>query len=178
MTSFEISTQVHGDAKHEVTYANEDNITFSKEQYIKALEKNTSILSIFQSDIESKNILYIGCSLNNELDLEYVINTSSKSTNKFSKRIFVTSREPTRLKKKTLTRLKVDIVLIIKDYIGFYQKIHEISQAIHIESGDEIIDQYKDINIIQYNISDKRGNIDFLSDIEGKLAGENSLPYF
>jgi len=81
--------KMHGDVTEELSYDELPNIIFSQEQYIKSLERNASILNYFQSDYTSKNILFIGCSLEDELDLKYAISTSEDIRNGSVTRIFI-----------------------------------------------------------------------------------------
>ena len=55
-----------------------NNIVFSQEQYLQAItsEENKDIYKALLSDYAQQHMLFIGCSLQNEMDLQYVYNKS------------------------------------------------------------------------------------------------------
>ena len=130
--------KLHGDAFHEITYPEEQNIIFSREQYIKSLEQNKTMLSLFQSDYSNKNIIFIGCSLEDELDLSYIITTNKNIENPNILRIFVTQSYVDSIRKLELEHYGINIILNVADYNIFYTKISELVKSFSIDLTDNV----------------------------------------
>ena len=96
-TSQKLLYKLHGDAVFESSYVDDkqQNIIFSSSQYMQAIteEANADIYSALLSDYSQKNILFVGCSLQNESDLIF-INDKSIHFKKDTYRIAVRSSEP------------------------------------------------------------------------------------
>lgn len=60
--------KIHGDVQEHLDYRDAELI-FSTRAYLSSFEKNKSLLLRFQYDLSHNHILYIGCSLDEELDL-------------------------------------------------------------------------------------------------------------
>lgn len=175
-SDFKCVYKMHGDVLEEIKYEEIPNVIFSNDQYIKSLEGNNSILKLFQSDYTSNNIIFIGCSLQDELDLNYAIKTIGDETSKNAKKIFITTSKPTGLRKSRLERFGIDLVLILNDYDSFYEKIYEWYKESNV-SNVSVFDEYKnlDLTVLQKQMED---NKDYIVDIVGAKSAENSLPYF
>ena len=138
--------KLHGDAFHEITYPEEQNIIFSREQYIKSLEKNKTMLSLFQSDYSDKNIIFIGCSLEDELDLSYIITTNNNISDSYVLRIFVTNSNIDPIRKLELEQFGINTILIIDNYSEFYLKIFDLFDSIKIEY-DDLLNDFKNLKV-------------------------------
>ena len=87
--------KVHGDINHFCKTKNIDDLIFSETQYIKSLEANSIFHDMLAADCNGKNLLYIGCSLEDEIDIKYsVISDSNRNKNPVSaRRIYVTAED-------------------------------------------------------------------------------------
>ncbi len=118
--------KLHGDAFEEVAYIkNSDGVVFSRSQYLKSINQNKDLLDIFLEDYTSQNILLIGCSLLNEIDIEYLIANDEFNPNKISDKIYVTTQEPKGLKKVRLLNFGINVCLVVDNYDGFYKNLVE-----------------------------------------------------
>lgn len=61
--------KLHGDIREIVSYKQSDKIFTSKE-YALSLNKNTPLLNKLKNDYANQNILFVGCSLDDEVDLK------------------------------------------------------------------------------------------------------------
>lgn len=139
--------KLHGDADHEITYIDDQNIIFSTEQYIKSLLKNASILSCFQEDFLNKNFIFIGCSLQNEIDLEYIVEkTKIKTVTNKVDRIYVTQENPSFLVRSKLEDFGINIILLIPDYSYFYTEISKVFSKLKFNEYNSL-DLYKNPTI-------------------------------
>jgi hypothetical protein len=175
-SNFKCVYKMHGDVFEEIKYENIPNVIFSNDQYIKSLEGNNSILKLFQSDYISNNIIFIGCSLQDELDLNYAIKTIGDDISKSAKKIFITTSKPTGLRKSRLERFGINLVIVLNDYNSFYEKIYQWYTESTV-SNISVFDEYKNIelSVLEKNIEN---NKDYIVDIVGAKSAENSLPYF
>lgn len=150
--------KLHGDAMHEITYKDDPNIIFSREQYVKSITSNASMLSIIQEDYKYRNILFIGCSLDNELDLEFILRKEEvkNNANKVD-RIYLTSQELPFSKRSDLEDLGINTILVTPYYDFFYDVINAcFSKASFSEYS--ALDTYKNVDIsfekdLEYNKS-------------------------
>ena len=142
--------KLHGDAFHEITYPEEQNIIFSREHYIKSLEKNKTMLNLFQSDYSDKNIIFIGCSLEDELDLDYIITTNENLSTSIVSRIFVTTTEPDPIRKLELEKFCITDILIIDDYNEFYKTLYSIFEQLP-DTNENILQRYLNPNVVKIN---------------------------
>lgn len=168
--------KMHGDVIEELTYDELPNIIFSQEQYIKSLERNAYILNFFQSDYSSKNTIFIGCSLDDELDLKYAISTSEDIRNVNVSKIYVTSDEPKGLRKSRLEDFGITKILLVDDYQGFYRFLFEIYDKLRFFE-EKPFDQFKNptIEICEKNLNK---NKEYLLDVMGAKSSEYTLPCF
>ena len=65
--------KVHGDAKYEFMYDEQRSIIFSTDSYVQSLIENQSMLRSIRTDLVEFNTLFLGCSLDNEIDLLYAL---------------------------------------------------------------------------------------------------------
>lgn len=138
--------KLHGDAFHEISYPEEQNIIFSQEQYIKSLEKNKTMLTLFQSDYSDKNIIFIGCSLQDELDLNYIITTNKNINHSNVSRFFITTEEPDPIKTLELEQFGINNILIIDDYEAFYEYLYNNTKEAPASKVD-VLQDYKNPKI-------------------------------
>lgn len=168
--------KMHGDVYEELTYDEPPNVIFSQEQYIKSLEANSSILNFFQSDYSSKNIIFIGCSLEDELDLKYAISTSTSEKLSNIERIFITGNEPTGLRRSRLEDFGISLVLLLDDYNEFYDFLFEIYDNIRFDE-EKPFEIFKNPKIDICDIGSTH-NKEFLLDVAGAKSAERILPFF
>ena len=131
-TSKRMLYKLHGDACHESLYNDdeENNIIFSQSQYLQALtsEENSDIYKALLSDFSQQNILFIGCSLQAEQDLQYVYEKSIQFSGETNKYVLRTS-VPDVIEQQKLKKHGINTIILIKDYERFY---------------DDFIEKYKD----------------------------------
>ncbi|WP_022652436.1 SIR2 family protein [Aquaspirillum serpens] len=150
--------KLHGDAEDVLTAANHDDlrVIFGKADYIKSLSQNQYLISSLVNDFSEKNILFIGCSLSDELDISFALaSVSGSDRNAQTARIFVTTNAPKDyVEKRKLKSYGITDVVVVADYFTFYN---------FVASSAEREDQRPSaINTFEYNIdrvpsfSDKR----------------------
>lgn len=122
--------KLHGDAEDVLTAASHDDlqVIFGKADYIKSLKKNEYFLSSLTNDFCEKNVLFIGCSLTDELDISFAL-ASIPPSEKRTKiaRIFVTSSAPESYSEKKKLKSYGITDVIVSNYFDFYNLVASIS---------------------------------------------------
>ena len=59
--------KLHGDVSEMLTYSDSHSEVFTQEQYVNSLKENTSLLNKLSHDMQFQNILFVGCSLDDEI---------------------------------------------------------------------------------------------------------------
>lgn len=133
--------KLHGNASQMNFVKNDSEISvFDTKQYLKSLKDNKWILNNLKKDYLDKNIIFLGCSLNNELDLEYLFSNLSLNLNSLSntKRFFVTDKDLTDIQLLDLEQYGITFVIKVKNYIQFYDAIYKITEELKQIKEDEI----------------------------------------
>lgn len=171
--------KVHGDANRFVKTMDYGEMILTDSQYISSLSNNQKFHDLLTADCENKNLLYIGCSLDDEIDIKYSVlsdkNRNFKERETF--RIYVTAEPISSLKKMKLEGFNISHYIQLQtndDYDLFYEFLYscyEESCANQHNVGIENL-RYKCPVSLDNNLN---ANIDFLADIG---THRNSLPYY
>lgn len=170
--------KVHGDAKRFIKTLDYNEMILTESQYIRSLDKNQKFHDMLSADCENKNILYIGCSLDDEIDIKYSV-LSDKNRNyqeRETYRIYITADTMSSLKKEKLAGFNISHYIQLQsdsDYELFYEFLVNCYQ----ESLDK---QESDIDNLRYHSlkmleKDLEKNINYLADIK---KDKKKLPYY
>ncbi|MCM1188857.1 MAG: SIR2 family protein [bacterium] len=170
--------KIHGDAGQFIKTLDYDEMILTESQYIRSLDRNKKFHDMLASDCESKNILYIGCSLDDEIDIKYSV-LSDKNRN-FSERetyrIYVTAESLSELKKRKLEGFNISHYIQLQslsDYELFYEFLIRCYQESLAEKTSGISSlEYHPLGIMA---PDKNENIKYLADI---WKDNKVLPYY
>lgn len=113
--------KLHGDANYEVNYRDTYNIVFDSRAYRSALEmpENRAIRNNILTAYKEFNIVFIGCSLLNEPDLEWFYN-HVKDNKENTKIFYITRKEIKPRREAQLETYGVTDIIKIDDYESFY----------------------------------------------------------
>lgn len=144
--------KLHGDAAHECLH-DQENIVFSSDQYISSLRhpNNAQIIRSIYSDYKQKNIIFIGCSLNDEPDLKSIY----RDVNRDIRDTYIVQlrrNTPSGIDLKNLKKHGVNALLLVDDYDVFYK---DLFSAVNSSKKEEITFEYKYKNPKTDLISDK-----------------------
>lgn len=153
--------KLHGDITDIIAYTHSDKIFTSKE-YAISVNKNASLLNKLHNDYRTQNILFIGCSLDDEMDLKTITKWPFDYTEKdnLSRTIIFVKGAPTKLDiSKFKTYGITDIVCFdeFDDMYYFLKKAWEESQKIQ---QDEL-DKYNSVNFEQIKKEDVESNQEY-----------------
>ena len=132
--------KLHGDAAFEIAHNLEDNIVFSYTQYIKFLNstKNTTIINAIQSDYKQKNLLYIGCGLKSEPDLEYIYEAAKSEVPVNGMRMVLRSGKVTSNEELNLESYGINTIIVVKSYREFYLDFVRVYKKLEAETKAEL----------------------------------------
>lgn len=116
--------KVHGDVIDYCKYAESECYIFDAKEYAQSITKNTYILNKFNHDFSYNNLIYIGCSLSDELDLLSITPNNGFASN--TKRYYVTISKPDAFKEIDLATYGITDIILIDDYRSFYNKFYDI----------------------------------------------------
>lgn len=160
--------KIHGDVGQFIKSLDYDEMILTESQYIRSLDKNKKFHDMLSSDCESKNILYIGCSLDDEIDIKYSV-LSDKNRNYCEKetyRIYVTADTLSELKKRKLEGFNISHYIQLQstsDYELFFEFLIRCYEESLENRGSEIDSlAYQRPRVMD---ASKRENIRYLADI-------------
>lgn len=116
--------KVHGDVIDYCKYAESECYIFDEKEYAQSITKNAYILNKLKHDFSYNNLIYIGCSLSDELDLLSITRDNGFSSN--TKRYYVTDSKPDTFKEIDLTTYGITDIILIDNYREFYNKFYDI----------------------------------------------------
>lgn len=170
--------KIHGDAKRFVKTLHYKEMILTESQYISSLDKNQKFHDMLAADCENRNILYLGCSLDDEIDIKYSV-LSDKTRNfkeKETYRIYVTSEPMSSLKKAKLDGFNISHYIQLQGYDD-YELFYEYLLECYKESA---VEQERNIDSFSYQQPERLGkdlskNIKYLADMGNY---KEKLPYY
>ena len=121
----------HGDIDEFIQYE-DTNLIFTWMEYIDSIDKNRSLITYFESIAQRSSYLFIGCSLDAEIDLMHV----SKKT-QFVNSIYLKKGPPSVTEKLNLKNYGIGQVVYFDDYETIYTWLRDILHGIEIEERIE-----------------------------------------
>ncbi len=113
--------KLHGDAKYELKYKQENNIVFDSDQYTQSLNdpNNQTMRECFSNAYKEFNLLFIGCSLINEPDIKFIYNSIIKERLN-TMGIVLKTKKLSKFEEDDLEDYGITDVILVKDYDLFY----------------------------------------------------------
>lgn len=112
--------KLHGDIKDILKYEDSNCEIFDQKQYVVSIKKNVSLLKKLTHDYEYLNLLYIGCSLSDEIDLLFSTSMANDNNNN---RYYCSTQIPTLLQKKKLEAFGITHCIVFESYDDIYEKM-------------------------------------------------------
>lgn len=113
--------KLHGDVEEFLKY-DDSELIFSQKSYIESLGKNKSLMTRLKYDMQLQNIVYIGCSLQDEMDL--LINLDGVDFGGGLRFCFYfTNRIPSKIQQIQLKKFCITHVVVFDDFEEMYMKI-------------------------------------------------------
>ncbi|URZ15468.1 SIR2 family protein [Clostridium felsineum] len=176
---FKCIFKLHGDAKYEIKYK-DSNLIFSRNDYIKSLTDNSEIRRFFEMDYIGNNIMYVGCSLKNELDLLFSVYKTTQISKFKVNRYYITDQKLDELELADLEDYNITKVVLIDNYNDFYNEMNKINNSTNEIEIDEL-EMFRNIQLEKINMSTEENLKNLLFSISGINENEKfkyRLPNF
>lgn len=146
--NLKIVYKLHGTATEIAFFKDGDSFSiFDTEQYINSLSKNTALLSKVKEDYIDKNIIFLGCSLDDEIDLMHVFNLVKQETPQIvTEKFYVTTSKPSTETLIDLESYGITTVILLDSYDTFYDTFLEIKEDLKFIVNNEL-DKFKNIHL-------------------------------
>lgn len=166
--------KLHGDIREIVSYKQSDKIFTSKE-YALSLNKNTPLLNKLKNDYANQNILFVGCSLDDEVDLKTLKDASVDFQLKdtLSKTIIFTKGVPGKLQKSKFKTYGITDVVCFETFDSIYKFLYEVWEESTSIPNDEL-SNYCNVAMRTLKVSDKEKNQNYFF-YEKYLKKEDSI---
>lgn len=112
--------KLHGDIKDILKYEDSNCEIFDQKQYVVSIKKNVSLLKKLTHDYEYLNLLYISCSLSDEIDLLFSTSMANDNNNN---RYYCSTQIPTLLQKTKLEAFGITHCIVFESYDDIYEKM-------------------------------------------------------
>lgn len=161
--------KLHGDIREIVSYKQSDKIFTSKE-YALSLNKNAPLLNKLKNDYAYQNILFVGCSLDDEVDLKTLKDASVDFQLKdtLSKTIIFTKGVPGKLQKSKFKTYGITDVVCFDTFDEIYEFLYGAWEESISIPNEELVN-YSNISMRTLLASDKDENQNYF------LWGKNLL---
>lgn len=168
--------KLHGDANDVLKYKDSDQKIFTKKEYLKSLQSNICLLDLFKNDYMSKSLIFIGCSLDDEIDLLSSI-IDINHINHYKRKIYyMTHEELGAIKKGELEDFGItDIIKIndVNDYLRIYSEFKKLHrESLKVKKSE--LENFKNLNIKEDDSYLKNDNMVYL--FESNKITNNKLP--
>jgi SIR2-like domain len=151
--------KLHGDIEYEIRHDN-SRLVFRKSDYLQALTTNKKMLEFLKLDLLNKNVVYIGCSLSDELDISFIIAQQNRENRKRTKNIIFLSERLDEIDEQEYLNVGINTVIMIDD--GQYQQIYELLNRAY-QASAQISNSLKEFSGTITEIGkDEQKNKDFL----------------
>ncbi len=169
--------KLHGDIHEMLTYADSQSEVFTQLQYVASLKKNASLLTKLTHDGIYQNLLFVGCSLDDEIDLLASLMNNGSSESVTAKYICLTE-QPSVLDALKYERYGITHCILFDSFESIYADLYAAGVEAEQISCDDL-ENYKSFSIETLS-SDYEQNKPYL--LFGKsLINKNhtiTLPYF
>lgn len=144
--------KLHGDVSFYLKNIENESIIFNKKEYIESIKKNGKMLAKLKEDFADKNIIYIGCSLDDEPDLLSIVAEAAKNRLAESQAFYVTRRDIDEEEQDLLEEYGITTIVKIEDYISFFAEI--ISLCSGKTNITDFFDHYREPEFVRLGKAD------------------------
>ncbi|CAI8754946.1 SIR2_2 domain-containing protein [Pseudomonas brassicacearum] len=153
--------KIHGDIQEYLNYQ-EKNLIFTWQEYAKSIDSNKGMLSYFSNIAVNGSVIFIGCSLDAEVDLLHL-----STAHTFKKSIFVKKGKPNLKEKLKLKEYGIKTVLYFDSYDEIYSFFYEVLSPITIDS------KFQDVKFLSGFNMNKEEVIKFIAN-GGPVVAKNN----
>lgn len=160
--NLKIVYKLHGNANDIAFFQDGDLFSiFDSEQYINSLTKNGALLNKLKQDYIDKNIIFIGCSLDDEIDIMHVFSlVKQESPQIITEKYYLTTNKPSTETLIDLESYGITTVILLDSYDELYDTFISIKEELKTVASNEL-DNFKNIKINFFKAKDKH-NKDYI----------------
>ena len=144
--------KLHGDVNYYLKNIENESIIFNKKEYIESIKKNGKMLAKLKEDFADKNIIYIGCSLDDEPDLLSIVIEAAKKRLAESEAYYITRRDIDEEGQDLLEEYGITTIVRIEDYVSFFDDV--ISLCSSEDKTSDFFDNYREPEFVRLGKSD------------------------
>lgn len=170
--------KLHGDIKDIVKYKDGGKIFTSKE-YALSLDKNAPLLNKLKNDYSNQNILYIGCSLDDEIDLMTLseIHTRLNKKTELRKTIIFIKGTLNKFQKSKYKKFGITDVVSFDNYESMYISLIDAWENSKLITKDDALG-FREISVINIKSSQNDENYSYFFWGKGLLDPKSSVMYY
>ena len=143
--------KLHGDVNDMLTYKDANGAILTQKQYANSIRNHSSLLTKLEHDSVYENLIYIGCSLDDEIDLLAYTGEQIKKDG-VTARYYCLTKEPSILDKHKLTKYGITHCIVFDSYESIYDCLHEAGQeAMQVRVDD--LEKYKHFSVVKLSDS-------------------------
>ncbi|ENJ4023335.1 MULTISPECIES: SIR2 family protein [Enterobacter cloacae complex] len=172
--------KIHGDIQYEMRHE-VSRLIFKRSDYLTSLESNRRMLELLQLDFKEKNIIYIGCSLTDEIDLAFAIAQQSQSERKQTQNIIFLNEKLDEIDEQDYINMGINSIILFDK--GKYEQIYTLINSAYQKSAKstpELEEFSHSIKVLSNSPEDNRDY--FLTGIahinNGERYSSQVIPYF
>lgn len=172
--------KLHGDINYELRHS-ESRLVFKKGDYLKSLSANKTMLELFKLDMINKNIIYIGCSLSDELDIASLVAQENINNKKSTKNIVFLDSELDILDEQEYISLGINCVILYDkgQYSQIYETLFNAFQNSTEKSSELDVYKSKIISLDSEHEKNKRIFVEGIVSLNNTKKSSNSvIPYY
>ncbi|NKI69010.1 hypothetical protein GN109_06220 [Collimonas pratensis] len=166
--------KLHGDIEYEIRHVN-SRLIFRKSDYLQALTTNKQMLEFLRLDLLNKNVVYIGCSLSDELDISFILAQQNRENRKKTRSIIFLSEKLDEIDEQEYLNVGINTVIMIDD--GKYHQIYDLLNKAY-QTSAQISNSLNEFSGSVTEIGkDKQKNQDFLVQGVVEINGASQKKY-
>ena len=119
--------KLHGDVNDMLTYKDANGTILTQKQYANSIRQHSSLLTKLEHDSIYENLIYIGCSLDDEIDLLAYTGLQAEKEG-VTARYYCLTKEPSILDKIKLTKFGITHCIVFESYESIYLCLNEAGQ--------------------------------------------------
>lgn len=139
--------KLHGDVSDILSYKDSKKVFSSKEYAISILD-NKTMLNKLRTDYHFSNIVFIGCSLDDENDLKTLDNVIRDKTDSYSNIYYFTTSQPNRLKESKLKSYGVTNIVVFDSHDNIYEFLSFLGAEAE-KINDSELNNYRNIPVLK-----------------------------
>ena len=170
--------KIHGDVAMFCKNTNYNEMILTESQYIASIQQSEQFHDLLSADCGNKNLLYIGCSLDDEIDIKYSVLADTNRNKKVRdiRGIYVTSDDLSEFKKDKLEGYNISHIIKLsscEDFENFYEFMVHCFEESQLQIEKNISNfQYTELERME---KDKATNLDYLADLS---PDKSKLPFY